>query len=150
MIFCGLSSYPWEVRCLLVPSVGVASVASTCSSPPALAFGCWGSGGDGSGSVVSSSGARGSGAAVAGTGFSLNLMSATDLMKQNQLYYYTSRKEQDMHYAKRIYTYSEDFFMTAFFILRARGISTTVLVAGGGGTPAARCPLRQWLPSLLK
>jgi hypothetical protein len=57
-------------------------------------------------------------------------------MKQNQLYYYTSRKEQDVHYAKRIYTYSEDFVMTAFFILRARGISTTVLVAGGGVTPA--------------
>jgi hypothetical protein len=34
-----------------VLSVGVASVASTCSSPPALASGCWGSGGDGSGSV---------------------------------------------------------------------------------------------------
>jgi hypothetical protein len=41
-----------------------------------------------------------------------------------------------MHYAIRIYTYSEDFFMTAFFILRARGFSTTVLVAGGGVTPA--------------
>jgi hypothetical protein len=35
-----------------------------------------------------------------------------------------------------IYTYSEDFFMTAFFTLRACGISTTVLVAGGGVTPA--------------
>jgi hypothetical protein len=63
-------------------------------------------------------------------------MSVTDLMKQNQLYYYTSRKEQDVHYAKRICTYSDDFFMTAFFILKARGISTTVLVAGGGHTPA--------------
>jgi hypothetical protein len=31
----------------------------------------------------------------------------------------------------KIYTYSEDFFMTAFFTLRARGILTTVLVAGG-------------------
>jgi hypothetical protein len=41
-----------------------------------------------------------------------------------------------MHYAKRICTYSEDFFMTAFFILRACGISTTVLVAGGGVIPA--------------
>jgi hypothetical protein len=41
-----------------------------------------------------------------------------------------------MHYAKRICTYSEDFFMTAFFILRAHGTSTTVLVAGGGVTPA--------------
>jgi hypothetical protein len=37
---------------------------------------------------------------------------------------------------ENIYTYSEDFFMTAFFTLRARGISTTVLVAGGGVTPA--------------
>jgi hypothetical protein len=41
-----------------------------------------------------------------------------------------------MHYAIRIYTYSEDFFMAAFFILRARGFSTMVLVAGGGVTPA--------------
>jgi hypothetical protein len=41
-----------------------------------------------------------------------------------------------MHYAKRIYTYSEDFFMTAFFSLRAHGFSTTVLIAGGGVTPA--------------
>jgi hypothetical protein len=37
---------------------------------------------------------------------------------------------------ENIYTYSEDFFMTAFFTLRARGISTTVLVAGSGVTPA--------------
>jgi hypothetical protein len=37
---------------------------------------------------------------------------------------------------EKIYTYSEDFFMTAFFTLRARGVSTTVLVAGGGVTPA--------------
>jgi hypothetical protein len=37
---------------------------------------------------------------------------------------------------KRICTYSDDFFMTAFFTLKARGISTTVLVAGGGLTPA--------------
>jgi hypothetical protein len=36
----------------------------------------------------------------------------------------------------KIYTYSEDFFMTAFFTLRARGILTTVLVAGGGVTSA--------------
>jgi hypothetical protein len=63
-------------------------------------------------------------------------MAVTDLMKQNQLYCYTSQKEQDMHYAIRIYTYSEDFFMTAFFILRAHGFSTTVLVACGGVTPA--------------
>jgi hypothetical protein len=37
---------------------------------------------------------------------------------------------------KKIYSYSEDFFMTVFFTLRARGISTTVLIAGGGVTPA--------------
>jgi hypothetical protein len=41
-----------------------------------------------------------------------------------------------MHYAKRIYTYSEDFFVTAFFSLKARGFSTTVLVVCGGVTPA--------------
>jgi hypothetical protein len=41
-----------------------------------------------------------------------------------------------MPYARKIYTYSEDFFVTAFSILKARGISTTVLVAGGGVTPA--------------
>jgi hypothetical protein len=78
-------------------------VALTCSSPPVLASGCWGSGGDRSGSVVSSSGtgslgagssrAGGSGAGVAAAGFGLNLMSMTDLMKQNQLYYYTSRRQ---------------------------------------------------------
>jgi hypothetical protein len=37
---------------------------------------------------------------------------------------------------EKIYTHSEDFFMTAIFTLRARGVSTTVLVAGGGVTPA--------------
>jgi hypothetical protein len=37
---------------------------------------------------------------------------------------------------ENIYTYSEDFFMTAFFTLRAHGISTTVLIASGGLTPA--------------
>jgi hypothetical protein len=37
---------------------------------------------------------------------------------------------------KKMYTYSEDFFMTAFFTLRARGVSTAVLVAGSGVTPA--------------
>jgi hypothetical protein len=73
-------------------------VASTCSSPLALASGCWGSGGVGSGSVVSSFGAgssraSGSGAGVAAVGFGLYLMSVTDQMQQNQLYYYTSRKE---------------------------------------------------------
>jgi hypothetical protein len=109
-------------------------------------FGLLGLGGCWVGSVVSSSGAGssgagssgagGSGAGVAVVGFGLYLMSVTDLMKQNQLYYYTRRKEQDMHYSRKIYTYSEDFFMTAFFILKARGISTSILVAGGGVTPA--------------
>jgi hypothetical protein len=37
---------------------------------------------------------------------------------------------------EKIYTYSADFFMIAFFTLRARGVSTTVLVAGGEVTPA--------------
>jgi hypothetical protein len=36
----------------------------------------------------------------------------------------------------KIYTYSEDFIMTAFFTLRARGVSTTVLIAGGRVTSA--------------
>jgi hypothetical protein len=62
-------------------------VASTCSSPPALASGCWGSGGGGSGSVVSSSGAGGSGAGVAKIGSGLNPKVDVVLMKQNQLYH---------------------------------------------------------------
>jgi hypothetical protein len=37
---------------------------------------------------------------------------------------------------EKMYTYSEDFFMTTFFTLRARGVSTTVIIAGGGVTPA--------------
>jgi hypothetical protein len=41
-----------------------------------------------------------------------------------------------MHYAKRICTYSEDFFMADFFSLRAHGFIATVLVAGGEVTPA--------------
>jgi hypothetical protein len=75
----GLSSYPWAVRYLPVPSAGAASGASTCSSPPALASPCWGSGGGRLGSVVSASGAGslvadspgadGSGAGVAVAGF---------------------------------------------------------------------------------
>jgi hypothetical protein len=35
-----------------------------------------------------------------------------------------------------MHTYSEGFFMTAFFTLIARRVLTTVLVAGGGVTPA--------------
>jgi hypothetical protein len=67
-------------------------VASTCSSPPALASACWGSGGGRSGSVVSalgvgflgvgSSEAGGSGAGAAAAGFNLCLISLADLMKQ--------------------------------------------------------------------
>jgi hypothetical protein len=37
---------------------------------------------------------------------------------------------------EKIYAYSEDFFITAFLTLRARDVSTTILVAGGGVTPA--------------
>jgi hypothetical protein len=37
---------------------------------------------------------------------------------------------------EKIYSYSKDFFMTAFFTLRVRGVSTKVLVAGGGVTSA--------------
>jgi hypothetical protein len=75
-----------------VPSAGAASVASTCSSPPAPASDCWGSGGVGLGSVgffgagssrAGSSGAGGSRVGVAAVGFSLYLMSVTDLMQQN-------------------------------------------------------------------
>jgi hypothetical protein len=67
-------------------------VASTCSSPPALASSCWGSGDVGSGSVGSfgagssgagSSGAGGEGAGVAAVSFGLYLMLVTGLMKQN-------------------------------------------------------------------
>jgi hypothetical protein len=56
-------------------------VASTCSSPLALASGCWGSGGGESGSVVSSLGAGGSGAGVAEIGFGLNPKADAVLMK---------------------------------------------------------------------
>jgi hypothetical protein len=80
---CSLSSKSWEVRRLLVPSTGVALVASTCSSPLALASGCSGLGGGGSGSVVSSSWAGGSGAGVAEIGSGLNPKVDAVLMKQN-------------------------------------------------------------------
>jgi hypothetical protein len=85
-----------------VPSAGAASGASTCSSPPILVSACWGSGGGRSGSVVSASGAGslgvgssradGLGAGVATAGFDLCLTALADLMKQNQLYHYTSQK----------------------------------------------------------
>jgi hypothetical protein len=66
-----------------VPSVGVASVASTCSSPPALASGRWGSGGGESSSVVCS-GAGALGAGVAETCSGSDPMADAALMKQNQ------------------------------------------------------------------
>jgi hypothetical protein len=66
-------------------------------------FGLLGLGGVGSGSVGSSFGAGSSRAGSSGVGsleagvatmgFDLYLMSVTDLMQQNQLCYYTSRKE---------------------------------------------------------
>jgi hypothetical protein len=122
-------------------------VALTCSSPPALASACWGSGGGRSGSVVSasgagslgagSSGASGSGAGVALARFGLCLITLADLMKQNQLCQYTSPEEQDVYCAKKAMdTYSEDFFMIDYFTLKAGSVSTTVLVAGCGVTPA--------------
>jgi hypothetical protein len=44
---------------------------------------------------------------------------------------------------EKIYTYSEDFFMIAFFTLRAGDVSTTILVAGSGSHQlVAWCPPR--------
>jgi hypothetical protein len=51
-------------------------------------------------------------------------------MKQSQLYHYKSKGTECSLYNK-MYTYSEDLFMTAFFTLMARGVPTVVLVAGG-------------------
>jgi hypothetical protein len=56
-------------------------------------------------------------------------------MKQSQLYHYKS-KRAECSLRNKMYTYSEDLFMTAFFTLMTRGVSTLVLVAGGGATPA--------------
>jgi hypothetical protein len=41
-----------------------------------------------------------------------------------------------MFIMQKMYTYSEDLFMIAFFTLIAHGVPTMVLVAGGGVTPA--------------
>jgi hypothetical protein len=49
-----------------VPSVGVASGASTCSPPPAVMSPCWSSGGGKSGSVAPASGAGSAGADLSG------------------------------------------------------------------------------------
>jgi hypothetical protein len=71
-------------RHLLVSSAGAVLVASTCSSPPALASSCWGLGGGGSGIVASSLGAGGSGTGVVETGSgSFNLKADAVLTKQN-------------------------------------------------------------------
>jgi hypothetical protein len=85
-----------------VPSAGAVSVASTCSSPPALTSACWGSGDGRSGSVVSasgvgslgagSSGAGGLGAGPAAVGFDLCLILLADLIKQTQSCYCTSQE----------------------------------------------------------
>jgi hypothetical protein len=62
-------------------------------------------------------------------------MALADLMKQSQLYHCKS-KGTECSLCNKMYTYSEDLFMTAFFTLMARGVPTMVLVAGGGVTPA--------------
>jgi hypothetical protein len=86
-----ISRSPGLLEVPTASSEGVASGASTCSSPLALASACWGSGGGRSGSVVSalgagslgvgSSEASGSGAGVAVAGFDLCHISLADLMK---------------------------------------------------------------------
>jgi hypothetical protein len=89
----------------------------------------------GAGSLgVGSSRADGSGVGVAAAGFGLCLTTLADLMKQSQLYHYKS-KRIECSLCNKMYTYSEDLFMIAFFTLMARGVPTMVLVAGGGVTP---------------
>jgi hypothetical protein len=65
-------------------------------------------------------------------------MSLVDLIKQESvmLLHKSRRTGCLLCKKKEMYTYSEDFFMIAFFTLRARGVSTTVLIASGGVTPA--------------
>jgi hypothetical protein len=77
----------------------------------------------------------GRGAGVAAAGFELCLTALPDLMKQSQLYHYKLKRTK-CSLCNKMYTYSEDLFMTAFFTLTARGVPTMVLVAGGGVTPA--------------
>jgi hypothetical protein len=91
-----------------MPSVGAASVASTCSPPLALDSICWGSGGGGSGRVASSfpggsycalsasgcpTGGLGAGVAEIGSGSS-NPKADEVLTKQNRIYHQTSRKSR--------------------------------------------------------
>jgi hypothetical protein len=56
-------------------------------------------------------------------------------MKQSQFYHYKS-KRADCSLHNKMGTYSEDLFMIAFFTCMARGVSASVLAAGGGATPA--------------
>jgi hypothetical protein len=56
-------------------------------------------------------------------------------MKQSQFYHYKS-KRADCSLRNKMCTYSKDLFMTAFFTRMTRGVSASVLVAGGGTTPA--------------
>jgi hypothetical protein len=141
-----------------VPSVGVASGASTCSSPPALTSTCWSSGGGKLGSVASASGAGSvgvdpSGADVSGAGtavtspvlvdsspvndpgagvvvagFSWRYTALAALMKSG-LSSCKSNKAACL-LCNQMQTYSVDIFLTALFTRKAcRGVS----VAGGGG-----------------
>jgi hypothetical protein len=90
----------------------------------------------GVGSVgVGPSRADGMGAGVAAAGFDLCLTTLADLMKQSQLHHY-KLKGTECSLCNKMYTYSEDLFMTAFFTLMAHGVPTMVLVASGGVTPA--------------
>jgi hypothetical protein len=124
-----------------MPSAGAASGASTCSSPPAPALACCGSGGGRSGSVASASGAAswgvgsswaaGTGARVVAAGFGLSFTTLADLMKLSQLSYKSKRAECLL--CNKMQTYNIDFFMTAFFTRIAR---RGVLVADGWVTPA--------------
>jgi hypothetical protein len=76
-------------------------VASTCSSPLALASGSVAFASRAGSLGAGSSGAGGSEAGIAAVGFGSCLMSLADLMKWNQLSHYTRRAEQDVHYARK-------------------------------------------------
>jgi hypothetical protein len=145
-----------------VSSVGAASGASTCSSPPASVLTCWSSGGGKSGNVASASGAgsagvnpsgaNGSGAGAAVTspalvdpsrvndpgagvivaGFSWRFSALAALMKLSQSSY--KSKKAECLLCNQMQTYSVDFFLMALFTGKAcRGVS----VAGGGVSPAS-------------
>jgi hypothetical protein len=57
-------------------------------------------------------------------------------MKQSELHHYKS-KRAECSLCNKMYTYSKDLFMTAFFTITARGVPTMVLVAAGAVTPAS-------------